>query len=73
MNSKLFCTYARKSHFLINSYQRKFASTIKFTKSHEYIKLDGDIGVIGITDHAAAALGDIVYVDLPSKGTHIFI
>lgn len=32
-------------------------------------QLDGDIGTVGITDHAAAALGDVVYVDLPSVGT----
>ena len=73
MNSKLVFTCLRKSHIFSNSHQRTFASAIKFTKSHEYIKLDGDIGTIGITDHAAAALGDIVYVDLPSKGTKIFL
>lgn len=43
-------------------------STIKFAKSHEYIKIDGDIGTVGITSHAADALGDVVYVDLPSVG-----
>ena len=35
----------------------KCFSTLKFTSSHEYIDLDGDIGIIGITDHAAGALG----------------
>lgn len=47
----------------------RYASTIRFTKSHEYIKLDGDVGTIGITEHAAKALGDVVYVDLPNIGT----
>jgi glycine cleavage system H protein len=46
----------------------KKLSIMKFSPSHEYIKLDGNIGTIGITDHAAAALGDIVYVDLPAIG-----
>lgn len=46
----------------------KLLSTLKFAPSHEYIKFDGTTGTIGITDHAAAALGDIVYVDLPAVG-----
>ena len=41
----------------------------KFAASHEYIKLDGDVGTIGITEHAAKALGDVVFVDLPSIGS----
>lgn len=47
---------------------RQQLSTMKFSESHEYIKVDGDIGTVGITDHAADALGDVVYVDLPSVG-----
>jgi hypothetical protein len=42
---------------------RKFA-TIKYASSHEYIKLEGDIGVVGITDHAASALGYCIYPKL---------
>jgi glycine cleavage system H protein len=44
------------------------ALSIKFSKSHEFAKLDGDVATVGITDHAAGALGDIVFVDLPSIG-----
>jgi Glycine cleavage H-protein len=44
------------------------ALSIKFTPSHEYVRLEGDIGTIGITDHAAGALGDVVYVGLPEVG-----
>lgn len=44
-------------------------STKKFTASHEYAIVDGDIATIGITDHAADALGDVVYVDLPEVGS----
>ena len=40
----------------------------KYTKSHEWIKLDGDTATIGITDHAQEELGDIVYVELPEVG-----
>mmetsp|Transcript_9525 Transcript_9525/g.23718 ORF Transcript_9525/g.23718 Transcript_9525/m.23718 type:complete len:157 (+) Transcript_9525:94-564(+) len=39
-----------------------------FTPAHEYIKVEGNIGTCGITDFAQAALGDIVFVDLPSVG-----
>lgn len=41
----------------------------RYTKSHEWIKLENNVGVVGITDHAQAALGDVVFVELP--GTQI--
>jgi glycine cleavage system H protein len=41
---------------------------IYFTRDHEYIRVDGDTGVVGVTDHAQQALGDIVYVELPQVG-----
>ncbi len=40
----------------------------RYTKDHEYVRLDGDIGVVGITAHAQEALGDIVFVELPAVG-----
>jgi glycine cleavage system H protein len=40
----------------------------RYTKEHEWINVAGDTGTVGITDHAQSALGDIVYVDLPSVG-----
>ena len=39
-----------------------------YTKSHEWVKIDGDVATIGITDHAQSELGDIVYLDLPEVG-----
>ena len=42
--------------------------TIRYTRDHEYISLDGDTGTIGITDYAQAQLGDVVFVELPSVG-----
>ena len=41
---------------------------MKFTKEHEWIKVEGDEGLVGITDYAAKQLGDVVFVDLPSVG-----
>lgn len=41
---------------------------LKYTKSHEWVRLDGDVATIGITDHAQSELGDVVYVDLPNAG-----
>ncbi len=41
---------------------------LKYTKTHEWVRLDGDTATIGITDHAQAELGDIVYLDLPEVG-----
>ena len=44
---------------------------LKYTKEHEWIRLDGGSGAVGITDYAQDQLGDIVYVDLPSAGTQV--
>lgn len=41
---------------------------LRFTKDHEWIRLEGDVATIGITDHAQNALGDVVFVDLPEAG-----
>lgn len=41
---------------------------IRFTEAHEYVLMDGDIGVVGITDYAQEQLGDIVFVELPEVG-----
>jgi len=38
---------------------------MKFTKDHEWLRLDGDLIVVGITDHAATQLGDVVFIELP--------
>lgn len=42
--------------------------TLKYTKDHEWIKIDGDIATVGITDFAQGELGDIVYVDITTVG-----
>ena len=43
-------------------------SDMKFSKDHEWVRLEGDAATIGITDHAQNALGDVVFVDLPEAG-----
>jgi glycine cleavage system H protein len=41
---------------------------LKFTKSHEWVRIDGDIATFGLTDHAQSELGDITYLELPEVG-----
>ncbi len=43
-------------------------SDLKYTKSHEWVRVEGDVATIGITDHAQSELGDVVFVDLPEAG-----
>ncbi len=42
--------------------------SLKYTKTHEWVKVDGDMITVGITDHAQAELGDITYLELPDTG-----
>lgn len=44
---------------------------LKYTKDHEWAKVDGDVVTVGITDYAQGELGDVVYVDLPDVGTEV--
>ena len=46
-------------------------SALRFTKDHEWVRLDGDLAVVGITDYAQSQLGDIVYVELPELGRRV--
>tara|TARA_B100001765_G_C19437281_1_gene308389 strand:+ start:499 stop:879 length:381 start_codon:yes stop_codon:yes gene_type:complete len=46
-------------------------SEVKFSKEHEWIKLEGEVATIGITKHASEMLGDIVFVELPEKGSTV--
>jgi glycine cleavage system H protein len=43
----------------------------RFTKDHEWIRVDGDVGTVGITKHAAEQLGDVVFVEVPAPGTKV--
>ncbi|MBK5206114.1 MAG: glycine cleavage system protein GcvH [Polaromonas sp.] len=42
--------------------------TVKYTEDHEWLKIEGDTATVGITEHAQDALGDVVFVDLPTVG-----
>jgi len=46
-------------------------SDLKYTKEHEWIKIEGDNASIGITDYAQGELGDVVFVELPSVGSEV--
>ena len=46
-------------------------SEVKYSKEHEWIKIEGDVGIIGITQHATEMLGDIVFVELPDVGSSV--
>ena len=46
-------------------------SEVKYSKEHEWIKLEGDVAIIGITKHATEMLGDIVFTELPEKGSNV--
>jgi glycine cleavage system H protein len=45
-----------------------FPENLKYTKDHEWIQIDGDTGIVGITDYAQGELGDVVFVELPAVG-----
>ncbi|HEX7880288.1 MAG TPA: glycine cleavage system protein GcvH [Candidatus Eisenbacteria bacterium] len=45
--------------------------SLHYTKEHEWIRVEGDVATIGITDYAQGELGDIVYVTLPNKGNEV--
>ena len=46
-------------------------SEVKYSKEHEWIKLEGDVATIGITKHAKEMLGDIVFAEIPEKGSNV--
>lgn len=48
-----------------------YPADLKYTKEHEWIRVDGNTGAIGITDFAQQQLGDVVYVELPDVGSTI--
>ncbi len=49
----------------------EFPSELKYTADHEWVRVDGDVGTIGITAHAASELGDVVYVDIPDQSATV--
>ena len=45
--------------------------TIKYTKDHEWVRVEGDIGTVGVSEHAQHQLGDVVFVELPDVGRQL--
>lgn len=52
----------------LNLLDMEFPTNIKYTNEHEWIRLEGDIAYVGITDYAQQQLGDIVFIDVPTEG-----
>jgi glycine cleavage system H protein len=48
-----------------------YPAELKYTKDHEWVRVDGDVGSVGITDFAQQQLGDVVHVDLPEVGAKL--
>ncbi|HEY0705095.1 MAG TPA: glycine cleavage system protein GcvH [Candidatus Acidoferrales bacterium] len=48
-----------------------YPADYRYTKQHEWVKIDGAVGIIGITHYAQQELGDVVFVDMPKSGTKI--
>ena len=48
-----------------------FPSELKYTKDHEWLKMEGDVAVVGITDFAQNVLGDVVFINLPQEGDEV--
>ena len=44
---------------------------MKYTEDHEWLRVDGDVVVVGITEHASTQLGDVVFIELPEAGTQV--
>lgn len=44
--------------------------TVKYTKDHEWVRMEGDVATVGITNYAQEQLGDVVFVEVPEAGTH---
>ncbi|MBX6753621.1 glycine cleavage system protein GcvH [Thermorudis peleae] len=44
---------------------------LRYTRSHEWVKVEGDIAIVGVTDYAQSELGDITYLELPAPGTQV--
>jgi glycine cleavage system H protein len=52
----------------MNEKRQGYPSDRKYTREHEWVRLEGGVGLIGITEYAQSELGDVVFVDLPEKG-----
>ena len=49
----------------------EFPKELKYTKEHEYVRIEGNIAIVGVTDFAQDSLGDVVFVESPEVGTEV--
>lgn len=73
MASRLWASRAA-SYLRLSVFHRGFSSVVKdlkYADSHEWVKIDGNSAIVGITDHAQDHLGDVVYVELPEAGAAV--
>ncbi|XP_074276633.1 glycine cleavage system H protein 2, mitochondrial-like [Silene latifolia] len=74
MALRLFASRAASRLGISSVFPRTFATVIgdlKYTDSHEWVKVEGNSATVGITDHAQVHLGDVVYVELPEEGASV--
>jgi len=57
--------------FVVSVFMSKIPANLKYSKSHEWVRLNGDIATVGITDHAQRELTDIVFVEVPAVGDKV--
>ena len=69
MATYLAKTRYKIKHLKINT--MNLPADLKYTKEHEWLRIDGDVAVLGITDYAQSELGDIVYVEVPTVGEEL--
>src|ERR1700682_2114462 len=62
------CEWQRPPSFPTPTNARGFAMTTLFTSDHEWLRIEGDVATIGVTDYAQSQLGDVVFVELPKVG-----
>src|SRR5580700_10331756 len=63
--------HLRDSSVFAGSQEEILMAVLRFTRDHEWVRLDGDLAVVGITDYAQSQLGDVVYVELPEIGRRV--
>ncbi len=62
-----------KIKFARNTIKMNYPAELKYTKDHEWVKIEGDIATVGITDYAQSELGDIVFVEIETEGEELDI
>ncbi len=77
--ARLFCWLPQTKSYLFfppdayspSTVMSNVPSDLKYAKSHEWVRVSGDVATVGITDHAQAELTDVVFVELPEKGRKV--